>query len=160
MQDRFVKMVMDTDMKQQNKELAKKKKQFSEAEWRIEELDAIFKRIYEDNISGKRSDERFAKLSREYENEQSELKNQVGILQTSIEDEESRSANVERFLSIVKHYTSIPELTPKILHEFVDKIIVHAATDPHGKNRKQEVDIYYKGIDALEMSKVYATRQS
>jgi len=158
-QDRFVKMVIDTDMKQRHKELAKKKKQFSEAERRIAELDVIFKRIYEDNISGKLSDERFAKLSREYENEQSELKNQVGILQAGIDDEESQSANVERFLTIVQRYTDIPELTPKILHEFVDKIIVHAATDPHGKNRKQEVDIYYKGIGALEMSKVYATRQ-
>ena len=80
----------------------------------------------------------------------------MGILQAGIDDEESQSANVERFLTIVQRYTDIPELTPKILHEFVDKIIVHAATDPHGKNRKQEVDIYYKGIGALEMSKVYA----
>ena len=53
-----------------------------------------------------------------------------------------------------------PELTPRILHEFVEKIVIHAATDPHSKiNRRQEVDIYYKGIGILEMSKVFDSRQ-
>ena len=56
-------------------------------------------------------------------------------------------------------YTDIPELTPCILHEFVEKIIVHAASDPKGKNRTQEIDIYYKGIGALEMSKVTASME-
>ena len=158
-QDHFVKMVMDTDMKERNKDLAKKKKQGSEAERRIAELDTIFKRLYEDNVSGKLSNERFAKLSHEYEGEQKELSNQVFLLKKDIETEESQSANVEQFLSLVKKYTDIPELTPQILHEFVEKIVVHAATDPHGKNRRQEIDIYYKGIGVLEISKVYAIRQ-
>ena len=57
----------------------------------------------------------------------------------------------------MERYTDIPELTPCILHEFVEKIIVHAASDPKGKNRTQEIDIYYKGIGALEMSKVTAS---
>lgn len=55
--------------------------------------------------------------------------------------------------------TDIPELTPCILHEFVEKIIVHAASDPKGKNRMQEIDIYYKGIGSLEMSKVTASME-
>ena len=73
--------------------------------------------------------------------------------------EERKSANVERFLSVVERYTEIPELTPCILHEFVEKIVVHAASDPKGKNRTQEIDIYYKGIGALEVSKVTSSRQ-
>ena len=73
--------------------------------------------------------------------------------------EESKSADVDRFLSVVERYTDIPELTPCILHEFVEKIIVHAASDPKGKNRTQEIDIYYKGIGALEMSKVTASME-
>ena len=52
-----------------------------------------------------------------------------------------------------------PELTPCILHEFVEKIIVHTASDPKGKNRTQEIDIYYKGIGALEVSKVTSSRR-
>ena len=106
------------------------------------------------------TDERFRKLSQDYEDEQSTLKNQVLLLCEEVEAAESKSANVDRFLSIVDRYTEIPELTPHILHEFIEKIIIHAATDPHSKvNRLQEVDIYYKGIGILEMSKVYDTRQ-
>lgn len=56
-------------------------------------------------------------------------------------------------------YTEIPELTPCILHEFIEKIVVHAASDSKGKNRTQEIDIYYKGIGALEVSKVTSSRQ-
>ncbi len=156
----FVKMVMDMDEKERSRGLAKKKKLLSDTEKRIMELDRIFKHLYEDNITGKLTDERFQKLSADYEAEQAGLQTQAAELQKEIWEVESKSANVERFLSIVRKYTEIPELTPHILHEFIDKIVIHAATDPHSKtNRKQEVDIYYKGIGVLEMSKVLDTKQ-
>lgn len=157
--ERFVRMVMDMDLKERNRDLAKRKKALSDAEKRIMELDGIFKRLYEDNISGKLTDERFCKLSQDYEGEQGSLKKQVILLREEIEAAEGKSANVDMFLSVVHQYTEIPELTPRILHEFVEKIVVHAATDPKGNNRRQQVDIYYKGIGILEMSKVFATRQ-
>ena len=155
--DDFVKMVMDADMRQRN--LAKRQKTLADAEKRIAELDTIFKRLYEDTISGKLSDERFQKLSTDYEKEQHQLQDVAAALRDEIEAEEQKSANVERFLSVVERYTEIPELTPCILHEFVEKIVVHAASDPKGKNRTQEIDIYYKGIGALEVSKVTSSRQ-
>ena len=159
-EDQFVKMVMDMDEKERSKGLAKKKKLLTDAEKRISELDRIFKHLYEDNITGKLTDERFKKLSADYEAEQAALQTQANSLREEIQ-EESKCANVERFLSIVRKYTEIPELTPHILHEFVEKIVVHAATDPHSKtNRKQEVDIYYKGIGILEMSRVFDIRQN
>ena len=77
-------------------------------------------------------------------------------LRKEVELEESKSADIDRFLSVVERYTDIPELTPCNLHEFVEKIIVHAASDPKGT---QEIDIYYKGIGALEMSKVTASME-
>ena len=155
-EDRFVKMVMDMDMKEKSKELAKKRKLLSEGEKRIAELDTIFKRLYEDNITGKLTDERFHKLSLDYEEEQKNLNSQVAFIREEIMTAESKSADVSRFLSIVKQYTEIPELTPRILHEFVDKIVIHSATDPYSRtNRRQKVDIYYKGIGIVEMSKVF-----
>lgn len=160
-EDQFVKMVMDMDEKERSKGLAKKKKLLTDAEKRISELERIFKHLYEDNITGKLTDERFKKLSADYEAEQAALQTQANSLREEIQEEESKCANVERFLSIVRKYTEIPELTPHILHEFVEKIVVHAATDPHSKtNRKQEVDIYYKGIGILEMSRVFDIRQN
>ena len=159
-ENRFVQMVMDMDVKERNKGLAKKRRLLSESKKRITELDMIFKRLYEDNISGKLTDERFHKLSTDYEAEQAGLQAQAAMLREEIEEAESKSANVDRFLSVVRQYTDIPELTPRILHEFVEKIVIHAATDPHSKiNRRQEVDIYYKGIGILEMSKVFDSRQ-
>ena len=159
-ENRFVQMVMDMDVKERNKGLAKKRKLLSEGAKRITELDMIFKRLYEDNISGKLTDERFHKLSTDYEAEQAGLQTQAAILREEIEEVEGKSANVDRFLSVVRQYTDIPELTPRILHEFVEKIVIHTATDPHSKiNRRQEVDIYYKGIGILEMSKVFDSRQ-
>lgn len=139
--DDFVKMVMDADMRQRNQGLAKRQKTLADAEKRIAELDTIFKRLYEDTISGKLSDERFQKLSTDYEKEQHQLQDVAAALRDEIEAEEQKSANVERFLSVVERYTEIPELTPCILHEFVEKIVVHAASDPKGKNRTQEIDI-------------------
>lgn len=160
-EDQFVKMVMDMDEKERSKGLAKKKKLLTDVEKRISELDRIFKHLYEDNITGKLTDERFKKLSADYEAEQAALQTQANSLREEIQEEESKCANVERFLSIVRKYTEIPELTPHILHEFVEKIVVHAAADPHSKtNRKQEVDIYYKGIGILEMSRVFDIRQN
>lgn len=159
-ENRFAQMVMDMDVKERNKGLAKKRRLLSESKKRITELDMIFKRLYEDNISGKLTDERFHKLSTDYEAEQAGLQAQAAMLREEIEEAESKSANVDRFLSVVRQYTDIPELTPRILHEFVEKIVIHAATDPHSKiNRRQEVDIYYKGIGILEMSKVFDSRQ-
>lgn len=144
-ENRFVQMVMDMDVKERNKGLAKKRKLLSEGEKRITELDMIFKRLYEDSISGKLTDERFHKLSTDYEVEQAGLQAQAAILREEIEEVEGKSADVDRFLSVVRQYTDIPELTPRILHEFVEKIVIHSATDPHSKiNRRQEVDIYYK----------------
>lgn len=142
------------------KDLAKKKRLLADAEKRIAELDNIIKRLYEDSITGKLTDERFRILSQGYEEEQRGLKSQVVLIRDELEAAESKSADVTKFLSIVKQYTEIPELTPFILHEFVEKIVVHNATDPHSKtNRRQEVDIYYKGIGILEMSKVFDDRQ-
>ena len=159
-ENRFAQMVMDMDVKERNKGLAQKRRLLSESKKRITELDMIFKRLYEDNISGKLTDERFHKLSTDYEAEQAGLQAQAAMLREEIEEAESKSANVDRFLSVVRQYTDIPELTPRILHEFVEKIVIHAATDPHSKiNRRQEVDIYYKGIGILEMSKVFDSRQ-
>ena len=111
-ENRFAQMVMDMDVKERNKGLAQKRRLLSESKKRITELDMIFKRLYEDNISGKLTDERFHKLSTDYEAEQAGLQAQAAMLREEIEEAESKSANVDRFLSVVRQYTDIPELTP------------------------------------------------
>lgn len=152
-EDEFVQMVMDTDMRQKSKELAQKKKRCAEIQSRIGELDKIFQRIYEDNINGKLSDERFMKLLKGYESEQHDLQNELASLQEDLQKEEKQTVNVKQFLSTVRKYTNITELTPEIVHEFIDRILVHAPDKSSGR-RLQEIEIIYNHIGVFDHSKV------
>lgn len=152
-EDEFVQMVMDADIKQKSKELAKKKRVLSDKEKRYTQLDGLFQRIYEDNVSGKLSDERFVKLSQEYEAEQKDLQSEIEALRMELSQEKQQRVNVKSFLSTVKKYTEIPELTSEIVHEFIDRIIVHEADKSSGK-RIQEIEIIYNHIGVFDRSKV------
>lgn len=152
-EDEFVRMIMDSDMRQRNRELSQKKKRLAEIQKRIGELDTIFRRIYEDNIIGKLSDERFMKMSKGYEDEQRTLQTEADGIQSELQQEEKKSVDVKRFLAIVKKYTDLTELTPEILREFIDKIIVHAPDKSSGR-RLQEIEIIYNHIGEFDRSKV------
>ena len=152
-EDDFVRMIMDADMKQKSRELAQQKRRLAEIQKRIGELDTIFQRIYEDNIIGKLSDERFMKMSKGYEDEQRTLQAEADIIQNELQQEEKKSVDVKRFLAVVKKYTDLTELTPEILHEFVDRIIVHAPDKSSGR-RLQEIEIIYNHIGEFDRSKV------
>lgn len=152
-EDEFVQMVMDADIKQKSKELAKKKRVLSDKEKRYTQLDGLFQRIYEDNVSGKLSDERFVKLSQGYEAEQKDLQSEIEALRMELSQEEQQSVNVKSFLFTVKKYTEIPELTSEIVHEFIDRIIVHEA-DKSSDKRIQEIEIIYNHIGVFDRSKV------
>ena len=152
-EDEFVRMIMDSDMRQRNRELSQKKKRLAEIQKRIGELDTIFQRIYEDNIIGKLSDERFMKMSKGYEDEQHTLQAEADEIQSELQQEEKKSVDVKRFLAIVKKYTDLTELTPEILREFIDKIIVHAPDKSSGR-RLQEIEIIYNHIGEFDRSKV------
>ena len=152
-EDEFVRMIMDSDMRQRNRELSQKKKRLAEIQKRIGELDTIFQRIYEDNIIGKLSDERFMKMSKRYEDEQHTLQTEADEIQSELQQEEKKSVDVKRFLAIVKKYTDLTELTPEILREFIDKIIVHAPDKSRGR-RLQEIEIIYNHIGEFDRSKV------
>ena len=152
-EDEFVQMIMDSDMRQRNRELAQKKKRLAEIQKRIGELDTIFQRIYEDNIIGKLSDERFMKMSKGSEDEQHTLQIEADEIQSELQQEEKKGVDVKCFLAIVKKYTDLTELTPEILREFIDKIIVHAPDKSSGR-RLQEIEIIYNHIGEFDRSKV------
>ena len=128
--DEFVQAAMDNSVRKQSSELAKSKKKLKEAEKRIAELDRLFTRLYEDNVSGKISDERFAVMSAGYEDEQKKLRATVAELATYIDNAEQK-------------YEHITELTPEIMHELIEKIIVHAPDKSSG-HRTQEIEIHYR----------------
>lgn len=101
------------------KELAAKRRQLTQAERRIEELNRLFKRIYEDNANGKLSDSRFQMLSDDYEQEQEELREKLLRLNEEINEQEEHSENIDRFISKVQKYLDLEELTPSVLNDMV-----------------------------------------
>ncbi|MCQ2417943.1 MAG: recombinase family protein [Oscillospiraceae bacterium] len=139
----FVQVAMDNSFQKQSSELAKSKKSLKQAEKRIAELDDLFARLYEDNISGKISDERFAILSERYETEQKTLKDTVKDLKVYIENAEQKNSDINSFLKVVQKYEHITELTPEIMHELIEKIVVHAPDKSSG-HRTQQIEIHYR----------------
>ncbi len=133
------------------KEISAKKKLLSKSESRIKELDLLFQRIYEDNVSMKISDERFEMLSETYEKEQAELKSLIENLYAEISETEEQYDNAERFISKVHKYFDLQELTPSVLNDMVKRVYVHAPQVIDGK-RTQEIDIVYDLVGILPQS--------
>lgn len=132
------------------KEAKKRKREIAQAEKRIGELDRIFKRIYEDDISGTISHERFLKLSADYEAEQRELTEQVKTWREAVETFEQDQADFASFAAIVRKYVGIRELTPTIVNEFVKKIIVHAPDKSSG-HRRQKIELVWNFIGEVNL---------
>lgn len=132
------------------KEAQKRKREIAQAEKRIAELDRIFKRIYEDDISGTISHERFLKLSADYEAEQRELTEQVKVWWEAVETFEQDQADFASFAAIVRKYVGIRELTPTIVNEFVKKIIVHAPDKSSG-HRRQKIELVWNFIGEVNL---------
>ena len=144
----FVQEQLDKSSEEQKKELAKKRRELAKSEKRISELDVLFQRIYEDNVSGKLTDERFAIMSANYEAEQKSLKEVVAMLRNEIEAQDDKTANVLAFVEKVKRYTEIKELTPAIVNEFIDYIMVSKKQVIDGKT-VYPIDIYYNGVGII-----------
>lgn len=130
------------------RQLAKQKKELAAAEKRYDELDRMFNHLYEDNVNGKISDERFAKMSASYENEQAMLSQTITALSKKFNDDKAEQDNIKRFLAVAKKYTELTELTTEILHDFIQKIVIHAPDKSSGK-RVVQIDIYYNFIGKI-----------
>ena len=131
------------------KELAAKRRQLTQAQRRMEEIDRLFKRLYEDNISGKINDSRFEKLSADYENEQTELTEKMQLLEQEIAQQEEEADSIEQFIFRAKKYPNLQELTPAVLRDLVNN--VHAPDKSSG-HRVQDVHISLACIGFLPES--------
>ena len=117
---------------------------------RDEELDGLFERIYEDNVSGKISDERFSRMSRRYEDEQKELTEKIKQLRSEIEKQSSRTMTTDMFIRLVRKYTRAKKLTPRMLNELVEKIEVFNAEKVNGV-WEQRLRIHYNCVGTIEI---------
>ena len=155
----FVQQVTENKAAEQMQMLSVSKRQMEQQMRRIAEIDNIIKRLYEDNLNGKLSDSRFSKMSADYEQEQRTLENSNAELKCMVDTCEEQSLNIKSFLKCVRKYTEPCELTPDMLHELVEKIIVYAPDKSSG-HRTQQIDIYYNFVGKIPLSKEVATRQT
>ena len=146
----FIRQQIDTTLAERRYELSAKQKQIEKDEKRMEELDRLFRKIYEDNVNGKLNDERFYKLSDGYEAEQEHLKQEIETLKAEVSEADTEATNVSKLIAVTKKYTRIDELTPEILNTFVDKIVVHECEKKDGK-RTQDIDIYYSYVGIVDI---------
>jgi DNA invertase Pin-like site-specific DNA recombinase len=123
-------------------------KELEKQQQRARELDALIKRLFEQNTLGNLSDERFVLLSREYEAEQKALLEKSTLLQTALNREKDVLLGAGHFLRAIAKYKDSAELTPALLHELIEKIVVHEA-EGTGKARTQKIDIYWRFVGLL-----------
>ena len=152
-EDEFVKAVIGHSQQAKQTDRKLKEKELRTLLARDEELDGLFERIYEDNVSGKLSDDRFAKMSRRYEDEQKELAEKIKKLRSEIEKQSSRSMTTDMFIGLVRKYTRARKLTPRMLNELVEKIEAFNAEKIDGV-WEQRLRIHYNCVGTIEIPTV------
>lgn len=152
-EDEFVKAVIGHSQQAEQTDRKLKEKELKTLLARDEELDGLFERIYEDNVSGKLSDDRFAKMSRRYEDEQKELSEKIKKLRSEIEKQSSRSMTTDMFIGLVRKYTRARKLTLRMLNELIEKIEVFNAEKIDGV-WEQRLRIHYNCVGTIEIPTV------
>ena len=152
-EDEFVKAVIGHSQQAEQTDRKLKEKELKTLLARDEELDGLFERIYEDNVSGKLTDDRFAKMSRRYEDEQKELSEKIKKLRSEIEKQSNRSMTTDMFVGLVRKYTRARKLTPRMLNELVEKIEVFNAEKIDGV-WEQRLRIHYNCVGTIEIPTV------
>ena len=146
--EKYVEYLMAIFEEKQNQGHASERKELDAIRRRISELDKILKRLYEDSVFERISDERFRALSEEYEEEQKRLKAQCVALESSLESSEKKTNEIRAFANLVEQYTNITDVTSELLHVLIDRIVVHEK-EVADDDIIMKVDIYYRFIGSI-----------
>ena len=149
-EEEFINRIYSTSRDKQKESIRSLKRKIAQDTKRVNELNMLMKKLYEDNISGKLSDKRFEFMLSEFENEQDTLEISMENAKAEIEKYESDTVRADKFIELVKRYTDFSELTTPMLNEFVEKILVHEADYSSGE-RVQEVEIYLNFIGKFKL---------
>ena len=150
----FVKMLREASEIKQADTAKAHRRQIAKNEKRIAELDLIFRKTYEDFAAERLTEKRFELLLKGYETEQAELEAQTAKIRFELTQFDNDGVRADKFMELVKRYTDFSELTSAMLHEFVEKVVVHEADKSSGR-REQRVDIYLNYIGQFEVPENY-----
>lgn len=147
-EEEFTRQVMERGTAEQQKQSSALKKTIDTAKRRLDQIDGIIAKLYEDKVMGEITAEMFAKLSAKYITEQDEQTAALKSAQKELTALETKKTDVTRFVGLVRQYSHISELTPQILNEFIDKVTVHQAEKVNGK-RRQNIEVYFNGVGQI-----------
>ncbi|MCM1061123.1 MAG: recombinase family protein [Eubacterium sp.] len=136
--------------RQREKENASAKKELARTEKRIGELDNLFTKMYEDRVKEAITERNFSMLSAKYQEEQTQLENKKCELQAKLDKSMQESDGAEKWLSLIRKYTELTELTAPLLNELIDKIVIHKAVDEEDGSRTQEIEIFYRFVGKID----------
>ncbi len=148
-EDAFVQMMTQLSSAEHNRLMREYRKECDQVKARISQIDTIVQRLYEDNVSGKISDDRYMKMSAGYETEQAKLETRLTEIEAYLQGQKEQAAGINAFLQIVRKFSEITELNATILHEFIEKIRVFQATKDAAGHRMQHVKIYFNFIGEI-----------
>ena len=143
----FIQTANECSEQAMKKTMAQQHKELDKAQGRMSELNVLFRKLYEDNALGKLSDEQFAFLTSGYDEEKKTLTRRIAELSQEIDNATERSADVKRFVALVRRYTAIEELTYENVHEFIDRILIHEL-DKETNTRK--IEIFYSFVGRVD----------
>ena len=144
--EEFLETVKKAQTSQQSSEITRLKSRLAEAKKRVQELEKLICRIYEDNILGKLPDERYTILDGQYSKEQKDLSAEIADMEAELSGYEEGRRSAEKFIALVDKYQNFDELTTYMLNEFVKKIVVHERDRKGSIETTQEVEIYFNFI--------------
>lgn len=136
--------------KQRAKENASAKKELARTDKRLQELDNLFVKMYEDRAREAITERNFAMLSAKYQEEQSQLESKKQELQAKLDKSAQDADGAEKWLSLIRKYTELTELTAPLLNELIDKVVVHQAVNDEDGNRTQNIEIYYRFVGKID----------
>lgn len=145
----FAQVINEKNTAETRKEITRLQKEIDVMKKRDLELTALFKRLYEDNVLGRIPDEHYRTLSEQYISEQKTLRETIPQSEERMEKLKKSLTNVDRFIEKAKKYTDLTELTPEILHMFIEKIEVGEKAEKYSRTAPQDIWIYYRDIGML-----------
>ena len=144
--DEFIRVVQEAQDSHQATDMKKQKNKLNASQQRLNELEVLLCKIYEDNILGKLPDARYATLDAQYAKEQAKLKEDIAALEKSLEAYEKSKKSADRFISLIEKYENFDNLTITMLNEFIDKILVHERDRKGSRETTQEIEVYFNFV--------------
>ena len=148
--EEFLELYNQISESQNQSHLQELRSRITKAEHRTKDIDALIRKIYEDNIAGRLSDKMLENLLEGYEKEKNELEEEQKDCQQQLDSAEKQADNTNHFIELAKKYTDFSELTPAMVNEFVSKIIVHRPFELNG-TRAVQVEVYLNYIGKFDV---------